>query len=474
MRQLVIETLPLGAAGAALAVLTARGLLDLLIPLLPASMPRLEEIGLHGPVLVFSILLSVSAAFLVAIAPAWRVSTRIARDRGIEGRFGSGLVLAEIACTAVLLVGAGLLARTFLHLAGTDPGFQPDRTLSLHLAVSRSKHGDDAGVAGYLQRLTERVRAVPGVEAVGLVNRLPMSGQNQTFTIRFDGTDPLVHIDSRSINGDYFRSLGIPLLAGRTFRDDDRPGRPAVGIIDERLARQMFGTPQAVGKRFRVALAGRRLDQPAVEVVGVVGHVRHEGLDRDPRPQVYWPYAQRTLDRLAMTVQTAGDPAALADSVRAAIRDVDPDQPVHDVRPMRDVVDRTLAGNRLNVLLMTAFALLALLLASVGLYAVVAQLTTRRRREFGIRMALGATDRQVLGLVLGQGVRLGAAGLVIGLVLAVAATRILSTMLHGVRPLDPTTYVAAGCLLGAVVLAACSLPARRAMKLPPTQALRAD
>jgi putative ABC transport system permease protein len=473
-RQLIIEMIPLGVAGAALAILTAAWLLDILIPNLPASTPRLEEIGLHWPVLLFSTLLSVGAALLVAVVPAWQVKTRIQRDMGGSGRFRNGLVLAEIACTAVLLVGAGLLARTFLNLTATDPGFQPDGALSLHLAVSRAKHGDDAGVARYLGRLTERVRAVPGVEAVGIVNRLPMGGQNQTFTVRFEGADPLAHIDSRSINGDYFRSLGIPVLDGRTFSEDDRPDRPAVGIIDERLARQMFGTTRAVGKRLRIAVAGLNVEQPWVQVVGVVGHLRHEGLDRDPRPQVYWPYGQRTQDRVAMTIRTGSEPAALIRSVGAAIRDVDPDQPIYDVRPMRDVVDRTLAGNRLNLVLMVAFAIMALLLASVGLYAVVAQTTTHRRREFGIRMALGATERQVMGQVLGQGVRLGAAGMALGLALAGAATPILTTMLHGVRPLDPLSYAAAAGLLAAVVLAAVSLPARRAMKLHPAEALRRD
>jgi putative ABC transport system permease protein len=473
-RQLIIEIIPLAAVGAALAILTARWLLDILIPQLPVNTPRLEDIGLHAPVLLFSILLSVAAAVLVAVAPAWRVAPRVQRDMGPIGGFRNGLVLAEVACTVVLLVGAGLLGRSFLHLTSTDPGFQPDRALSLHLAVSRAKHGDDAGVARYLARLVERIRAVPGVEAVGIVNRLPMAGQNQTFTIRFQGRDPLLHVDSRSINGDYFRSLGIPVLAGRTFREDDLPDRPAVGIIDERLARQVFGTVAAVGKRFRIALERVDVEQPWVEVVGVVGHVRHEGLDRDPRPQVYWPYAQRTQDRVAMTITTGSDPAALVRSVGAAIRDVDPDQPLHDVRPMREVVDRTLAANRLNVLLMTAFATMALLLASVGLYAVVAQLTTRRRRELAIRMALGASDRQVLGLVLGQGVRLGAAGLALGLALALASTRVLTSMLHGVRPVDPITYAAVGCLLGLVVLAAAALPARRAMKLHPAAALRGE
>jgi putative ABC transport system permease protein len=230
-----------------------------------------------------------------------------------------------------------------------------------------------------------------------------------------------------------------------------------------------------VGKRFRIALEGFALDdQPWVEVVGVAGHVRHEGLDRDPRPQVYWPYTQRTQDRVALTVaaRPGADPMALAPAVRAAIHEVDADQAVYDVRPMREVVDRTLAGSRLNLLLMAAFGGLALLLAGVGLYAVVAQVTARRRRELAIRMALGATDRQVLRLVLGQGVRLGAAGLALGLALALASTRALAAMLHGVRPLDPITYAAVGCLLAAVVLAATSIPARRAMKLHPAQALR--
>jgi putative ABC transport system permease protein len=260
-RQLALEFIPVGVAGAALGVLTARWVLDVLIPRLPPGMPRVEEIGLQAPVLLFSTLLSLGAALLVAIAPAWQVSPHVQHTGG-TGRLRRGLILAEIACTAVLLVAAGLLTRTFLNLSGTDPGFQPDRTLSLHLAVSRARHGDDAGVARHLRRLVEGVRALPGVEAVGIVNRLPMGGQTQTFTIRFAGHDPLLHIDSRSINGDYFRSLGIPLLAGRTFREDDLPDRPPVGIIDQQLARQVFGTVRAVGQRFRIDGPGGDFQQP--------------------------------------------------------------------------------------------------------------------------------------------------------------------------------------------------------------------
>lgn len=211
-----------------------------------------------------------------------------------------------------------------------------------------------------------------------------------------------------------------------------------------------------------------------MEIVGVVGHVRHEGLDRDPRPQVYWHYPQWTQDRMAMVVRTLADPAGLTTAVRAAIREVDPDQPLYDVRPMTDVVERTLHGQRLNVVLVGTFAGLALFLASVGLYGVVSHLTERRRREFGIRLALGANRSAVLGLVLRQGLTRAGVGLAIGLALSATLTRLLATMLHGVRPIDATTYVATAAVLTIVVLAASFLPARRSMKLDPAEALRAE
>jgi putative ABC transport system permease protein len=467
-RQFFAEAIPLASAGAVVGILAAHWLLRALIPLLPPGMPRIDEIGLNGPVLLASVALSAVSAFLVSLAPAAQVRASLGRGPASKARMRDVLIVSEIACTVLLLVTAGLLVRSFSHLRSTDPGFRTARVLSLHLAVNRSRHGDDAGVAGYLGRLIARVQAVPGVEAVGIVNRLPLGGQMQTGPIRFEGRDTPFDTDWRSASPDYFRALDVPIPAGRTFNESDTADRPAVGIIDERLAREAFGRESPIGKRFRIDVPGR----PWIEIVGVAGHLRHEGLDRDPRPQVYWPYRQRTQDRMAMVMKTKADPSALTAAVRAAIREVDPDQPVYDVRPMTDVLERTLHGRRLNTVLVGAFALMALGLAGAGLYAVVSYLTARRRREFGIRVAVGAKAADVLALVLKQGLGRASVGLAVGLVLSAASTRVLASMLHGVTAWDATTYLSVSGVLILVVSTASLVPAWRASRLDPTVALR--
>ena len=443
----------------------------MLIPFLPATMPRAGEIGLHGPVLIFSALVAVCAAFLVALAPAMSARANVERGPSARNSLRDALMIAELAGTAVLLVTSGLLIRSFANLTQVNPGFEPDRAWSMHLAVSRAKYGDDPGVARYLGRLVEQLRTVPGVDAVGIVNRLPMGGQAQSMSIRFEHLpDTAAMVDSRSINGDYFRSLGVPLLSGRTFDDNDTPNRTQVGIVDERLVREVFGGANPIGKRFRIGAPG----MPWVQVVGVVGHLRHQGLglDQDPRPLVYWPYQQRTQDRMAIVVR--GNGANLAAAARDAIRQVDPDQPLYDVRPMREVVERTLSGQWLNTVLIGAFAAMALLLASIGLYGVVAYLTEQRRREFGLRMAIGATAQQILTMVLKQGLGRVAAGLALGLVISFGVTRFLASMLNGLPPLDFVTYAVAAVVLVVVMLAATLVPAWRASRLDPTLALRSE
>ncbi len=469
-RQFFAEAIPLAAAGALLGILTAHWLLKLLIPLLPASMPRTGEIGLDGPVLLVSVMLSAAAAFFVALAPAAQVRGNVERGPASSGRVRDLLIVTEIACTVLLLVTAGLLMRSFSHLRSTDPGFRPAQVLSLHLAVNRTKHGDDPGVARYLTQLIERVRAVPGVEFAGIVNRLPLGGQTQAGVIRFEGRDTPANADWRTVSPDYFRAMGIPLRAGRAFSENDCADRPGAGIIDERLAGEAFGRESPIGKRFRMDFSGA----PWVEIVGVVGHLRDEGLDKDPRPQVYWPYQQRTQDRMAMVVRTSADSASLTAAVRAAIREIDPEQPLYDVLPMTDVLERTLHGHWLNTVLMGAFSGMALLLASVGLYGVISYLTAQRRREFGVRVAVGAQTTDVVVLVLKQGLGLAAGGLALGLALSAALTRGLGAMLHGVSPFDLRTYVSVGVLLTIVVSAASFIPAWRASRVDPTVALRQE
>ena len=468
-RQTFVETVPLALAGAALGIAASNWLLALLVPLLPPGLPRSEEIGLQAPVLVFTIGLSIVAALAISIAPAVQVSAGIERGPAAHGRMRDLLIAVEIACTVVLLIGAGLLMRGFAAVRATDPGFDTEHVLSLHLAVDRPSHGvTDREVARYLARLVEHVRAVPGVQSVGIVNRFPMDGQAQTLTVEFEGRGTRINIDSRAISSDYFRALGIPILAGRVFRDDEIEGRPDVGIIDDRVARQVFGRENPLGKRFRIPIAGL----PWVEVVGVAGHVHSEALERDPRPQVYWPYGQRTQDRMAMAVKTAGDPGAMTPAVRAAIREVDRNQALYDVRPMTEVVARTLIGQRLNMVLVGGFAVLALLLAAIGLYGVIAHLTARRAREFGIRLAIGARPAQLVRSVLLQSLVRAAWGLAAGLAVSAALARLLTGIVHGVQPLDPATYAAVSILLLAVVIAASAIPARRAARTDPATALR--
>jgi len=470
VRQSFIETIPLAVAGAALGIVGADSLLKLLLPLLPPGLPRVEEICIHVPVLVVTIALSIAAAFVASLAPALQVSAAMQRGPAAHSRTHDLLIGCEIALTVVLLVSAGLLIRSFAIVRATDPGFQMERVLALHFAVDRPAHGPtDPQVWRYLSRLIDRVRSAPGVQSAAVVNRLPLGGQTQTLQIEFEGHPTFINIDSRSVSPEYFRTLAIPLLAGRTFRDDDVEGRPAVGILDERIARQVFGSESPLGKRFRIPIVG---GMPWVEVVGLAGHIRHEGLDRDPRPQVYWPYAQRTQDRVAMVVKTGGDPAAMTPAIRAAIREIDPAQPLYDVYPMTEVAARTMLAQRLNLVLVGAFAALALALASLGLYGVVSHLTNRRAQEFGVRVAIGARPRDLIGLVLRQSFSRALAGIAGGLVVSAIVTRLLTTMIHGVAPLDPLTYGAVAVLLTIVVLAASWIPARRASRTDPVSVLR--
>jgi putative ABC transport system permease protein len=469
-RQFFAEAIPLAVAGAVLGIVAAHWLLRLLIPLLPATVPRIDEIGLNGPVLFVSVALSAAAAFFVALAPAVQIRANVERGPASRGRVRDLLITTEIACTVLLLVTAGLLMRSFSYLRSTDPGFHTSRVLSMHLAVNRTKYGDDPGVARYQGRLMARVARVPGVEAVGIVNRLPLGGQMQTGPIRFEGIDAGFDTDWRSVSPDYFRALDVPILAGRTFNDNDSAERPAVGIIDERLAREVFGRESPIGKRFRIDVSNR----PWIEVVGVVGHIRGESLDRDPRPQIYWPYQQRTQDRMAMVVKTTANPSSLTAAVRTGIREIDPDQPIYDVRPMTAVLERALHGQWLNTVLVGTFAGMAVLLASAGLFGVVSYLTAQRQREFGIRLAVGAKAVDVLALVLKQGLGRAAVGLALGLALSAALTRALGGMLHGVSALDAATYTSVSGLLVFVVLASTFVPALRASRLDPTVALRQE
>lgn len=490
--QALTEIAPVLVAGAVLGVACAAWGVAAFLPLAPAALPRVESIAIDGPVLAFSLGLLLVTGIIAGLLPArqaWRSDlVGATQDNGrsnVGGRSQSltrnCLVVAQIALVLPLLVGAGLLARSFSALVHVDPGFRPDNVLSLQLAIARSKYRTDEQVASFCTLLMQRVATVPGVASVGMVNRLPLSGTIQTLLLMFDDwntAQPVLDVDSRTVAPDYFGTIGIPLIEGRVFTDHDTdtlplPGFPnasfpVVGMIDERIARTLWPGRSALGKRFRLPFA----DAPWVEIIGVVGHIRHDGLDVDPRPQVYFNYLQRAQDRMALVVKSREDVRALAVPIVEAIRSLDPEQPVYDVRTMDEVLNRTTTQRWLNATLVTAFALLALLLASVGLYGVVIYGVTRQTREFGVRLALGAQRSDITRLVLGRGVKLAAGGAVIGLAATLATTKTIESLLYGVQPLDPVSFLTALALLVAVALLASYMPARRAASTNPAVALR--
>jgi predicted permease len=442
--------------------------------------PRLDDIEVNLPVLALSLLASILTGLVFSLLPAIQVTgTNLVAALQDDSRGSTSLrhsrtrdllAVFEIALALVLLTGAGLLLRSFSRLHSSNPGFRTDGALTVQIAIARTKHNSDAKVAALCSRILERVRAIPGVDSAGMVNRLPLAGGVQTGPLHFEGGRPGTDIGSadwRTATPGYFQAIGIPLLAGRFFTEQDAADRPFVAVIDESIAKRVFGGDDPVGKRVRIHPA-----YPWATVVGVAGHIRHDALDRDQRPQIYWNYRQRSQDRMALVVRTQGDPTALTAPVVSAIRAVDPEQPVYDVRAMRDVVSRSVVQRWLSTVMLAVFSGVALLLASVGVYGVIAYSTARRIREFGIRVALGARSGQILGLVLRHGLTIAGVGTAIGLAASVVLTRLLGALLYEVSPTDPVTFAAVPLVLLLVALAACYLPARRATRIHPVAALR--
>jgi putative ABC transport system permease protein len=374
----------------------------------------------------------------------------------------------------ILLFGGILFARSFAELLGVNPGFSGDGVLTLHLAVTRAKYREDERIADYYRRILERVRSIPGVTAAGIVNRLPLSGIAQTGGIEFEGRAGSYDSDWRSATPGYFEAMGIPLKQGRAFQDSDRAQTSAVGLIDERMARHVFGSESPIGKRFRRYLPGLPQQDRWAEIVGVTGHILNDNLESDLRPQVYWPETQRTQDRGALAVRTSGPPERFAQAVVEQIRKEDSDQPVYDVRTMREWLGRTLQTRTLLTAMVALFGAASLLLACLGLYGVVSYTAELRLREFGIRMALGAGAGHVRGLVLRHAGGLALWGAAIGLALSWPAGRALEGLLYGVTSGDVVSWMLAPSLLISVALLSGLAPARSAAKADPAVTLRAE
>jgi putative ABC transport system permease protein len=479
-RQMLAEVLPLSAIGAAGGLLLASWLLHAMVPLLPPNMPRLESIGLSGWVLAFAVALSVAVVVAAGMLPA-RIAARVqlasalqAGSRTVSGSRGVRdlLVAGQVAVTLLLLFAGGLFMRSMSALLEVRPGYSTDGVLTMHLAITRAKYPQDTDVAAYCRRLIERVKSIPGVTEAGMINRLPLSGTEQTGPVEFEGRPEagVVNTDWRSATPGYFHAMSIALVRGRVFTERDQQGAAPVGLIDDQLARQVFGAQDPVGKRFRYAVGD--LHGPWVEIAGVVSHIRN-GLEDDPRPQVYWPLAQRTQDRQVLVVRTAGHPESFSSAVVGQIRAEDPGQPVYDIRSMKEWLGRNLRSRDLLTTLVALFAGASLLLACLGLYGVVSYSAGLRLREFGIRIALGADGRDIRRLVLLHAGRLAIFGCAAGLALAWPVGRALRSLLYGVTPLDWPSLLAAPAILIAVAVLAGLSPARRASKADPALTLRA-
>lgn len=482
--QALAEVAPVLLLGGVLGVVGARWAVAAFRPVAPPGLPRVSAIGLNGPVLAFSVAVLALTGVIAGLLPAaqaWQSDLAATREgnRSVAGGrrqsiARSVLVMGQVALAVPLLVGAGLLARSFAALTRVDPGFRASGVLSAHLAIPRSKYPQDRDVAAFCARLRERVAELPGVASAGMVNRLPLGGVAQIGSIQFENVEAsearLPSADWRTVTPGYFATLGIPLREGRDFTEHDGEDAPPVGIVDERIARALWPGQSALGHRFRIPFG----DLPWVEIVGVVGHVRHDALDVDLRPQVYWPYGQRAQDRMVLVARGRGDVRNLIPAVVQAVRNVDPEQPVYDVRTMEDVVERSLSQRWLSTALLAAFASVSLLLASVGVYGVMAFGVARRVREFGIRVTLGAERADLTRLVLGQGMRLAAAGILAGLGGAAILSRAMASLVYGVGPRDAASFVMSTVVLLAVAALASYLPARRAASVDPAVTLRCD
>jgi putative ABC transport system permease protein len=485
IRQLLTESVLLSVAGGAIGLALARWGIDFILSMSPAEIPRQSEIGIDAWVLAFTSGVSIMTGVVFGIAPAIQASGtdpgQSLKDGGrassspTRHRLRSALVVSEIALTLVLLIGAGLLIRSFSRLMQVSPGFITNNVLTVGIALPQSRGASAAEANAFYDELFKRIEDLPGVESVGAVTRLPLTAAGVSTKIDIEGRPLPVRerpeVEFRRASRNYFRTLGIPVLNGRSFNEQDRAGAASVVIINEAAARLFWPDEDPVGRRIKTI---PNPNAPWSTIVGVVGDVRHFGLDAEPRPELYIPFDQGPPTGPFMVIRTSDDPLSVVGAVRAQIQSVNKDQPLGSIQTMSRVLDTSVAARRFNMLLLGLFAGLALLLAAVGVYGVISYSVSQRTQEIGVRIALGAGSSNVLGLILGQGLKLVGAGVATGLVGALAITRIMSSLLFGIGATDPVTFFAISLLLVGVAMMACYVPARRATKVDPMVALRRE
>jgi putative ABC transport system permease protein len=485
VRQLLTESVLLALCGGLAGMLLARWGLDALLALAPANLPRVTDIHLNAGVLAFSLALSVLTGLVFGIAPAWlaaradvnealKQGSRGSTEGGARGRMRSALVVIEVTLALMLLGGAGLLARSFIQLAHVDPGFTPENATVLRLSLPQKKYALPEQQTAFANSLLERVKNLPGVQAAGLTHSMPLVG-DYVLSFNIEGRPALAPSDLPNTNyyavtPDYFRAMGIRLVRGRVFTAQDDAKAPRVAIINETMARQHFPNEDPIGKRINIT------NGPDTwrEIIGIVGDIKQYGVDKATSSQSYEPFAQVPFSSLNVVIRTNGPPTALLGAIRPTVYAVDKDQPIGTIRPLEEIMADSIARQRFAMTLLTVFSLVALVIAAVGIYGVMAYSVVQRTGEFGIRMALGAQQRDVLRLVLTQGGKLIGLGLIIGLAATLAASRAMGSMLFNTSAQDPLTLATITLLLGAVALIACLLPANRATKVNPIEALRTE
>ena len=486
VRHLLLESVVLAVAGGAVGLLLAwwgvealKAVVALSIPLFP----RLDEIRVDRTILLFAFAISTVTGVLFGLAPALmgssadlQASLREGGRSGTprEGLARSAFVVAEVALALILLVGAGLLIRSFARLMAVDPGFNPDRVMTAKVSVSGDRYEDDARERQFFNELFDRIARSAGVAAAGGVSFLPMNGMAAATGFSIVGREPPPlgqgHVcEVRVVAGDYFGAMGIPLIAGRRFDTREQADKANVVIVNQAMATRHFPNG-AIGQRIIVSWHTEEPD----EIVGVVGDVRTNDLETAARPTIYWPQGRFSYPWTTAVVRTQGDPSAAAALIRQEVRRLDVGVPVADVRPLGEVVSRSVAQRRLIMLLLAVFAGVALTLAAVGIYGVMSYIVAQRTREIGVRMALGASRADVLRMVLGRALLLSGAGLAIGAGVAWFATRYMEALLFQTRAADPAVFVAVACVLVASALVASYLPGRWATRVDPLVALRAE
>ena len=492
VRQLVVESLVLAATGGAAGLFLAAWGVSLLTGTAITGLPRAANIAVEWPVVVFAFALSVVTGLVFGLAPALQAThLHIRESLNEEGRGSSGgarrrgarsaLVVAELGLALVLLVGAGLLLRSFATLTRVSPGFDPENLLVVNLPLSPRDYAESAARASLVERIVDRVKALPGVQRAGITTTVPMSGAGAS--IHFNraayppkGPDDYVVVGLRAATPDYLSTLGVPLRRGRLISDSDRDGTPFVAVVNESMARQYFPDRDPLGERIQFGTEPSPSD-PFMEIVGIVGDVK-QSFEAESKAEMFVPYAQFPDPLLAgmylnvaLVVRTAGEPEPVAPSIRSALREIDRAQPLVNMRTMKGTMAGTVAQPRLQMTLLMAFASIAVALATVGVYGVMAYTVSQRTPEIGVRIAVGATPGKVVAMVVLQGARLALLGVALGLIAAALAAGTVQSLLFEVKGLDPLTFTVAPVLLGIAALLASYIPARRASRVSPIAAL---